>query len=252
MADCERGLGRPDRALDLARSPEAEDLDTAGKVELAIVTSGARVDLEQFEAAVSALEIPQLDRNRAFSFSPRLFRAYADALEAVGRAEEAGQWRAQALVAEKALGVGDYAEPDILDLDEEDDGDHSQRRSTAAAYDDDESPAPADGQATGAGAETAGEGETFALESADVPSVEHTDGDREDSEAVAMSLGDEAEQADAEADGPEQSGSAAEASGEEADEDAENSDEDSDEAEETGNGLGFGTDEHDEHDEAGR
>ena len=45
MADCERGLGRPDRALDMARSEEAKDLDAPGKVELAIVAAGARTDL---------------------------------------------------------------------------------------------------------------------------------------------------------------------------------------------------------------
>ncbi|WP_228720991.1 hypothetical protein [Arthrobacter sp. 260] len=116
MADCERGLGRPDRALDLARSEEAEGLSSAGKVELAMVVSGARTDLGQLEAAVGALEISQLDRNRAFSYSPRLFRAYAEALAAVGRTAEADQWRRQAGIADSALGLGEFAEPDILDL----------------------------------------------------------------------------------------------------------------------------------------
>ncbi|WP_251041252.1 hypothetical protein [Arthrobacter sp. ISL-30] len=116
MADCERGLGRADRALDVVRSPEAQDLDAPGKVELAIVASGARADLGQLDAAVAELEIPQLDINRAFSYSPRLFRAYADALKAVGRTEEAEKWQRQAVVAENALGVGEFEEPDIIDL----------------------------------------------------------------------------------------------------------------------------------------
>ncbi len=121
MADCERGLGRPDRALDVVRSPEAQDLDAPGKVELAIVASGARADLGQLDAAVAELEIPQLDINRAFSYSPRLFRAYAEALIAAGRAEEAIRWQRQAVVAEDALGVGQFEEPDIIDLGEDDD-----------------------------------------------------------------------------------------------------------------------------------
>lgn len=120
MADCERGLGRPDRALDLARSEEAESLDAAGKAELAMVISGARADLGQLDAAVSALEIPQLDLHRAFAFSPRLFRAYADALDAVGRSDQSDKWRRQARVAEKALGLDDDLEPDIIDLGEDD------------------------------------------------------------------------------------------------------------------------------------
>ncbi|MFC7861871.1 hypothetical protein ACFQ9D_13480 [Arthrobacter koreensis] len=120
MADCERGLGRPDRALDLVRSEEAAGLDNAGKVDIAIVASGARMDMEQYDAAVSALEIPQLDKNRAFSYSPRLFRAYADALELAGRGNEAEPWRRQALLAESVLGVGAFAEPEIMDLGEDD------------------------------------------------------------------------------------------------------------------------------------
>ncbi|MCX2748036.1 hypothetical protein OOZ51_09410 [Arthrobacter sp. MI7-26] len=120
MADCERGLGRPDRALDVVRSPEAQDLDAPGKVELAIVASGARTDLGQLDAAVAELEIIQLDINRAFSYSPRLFRAYANALTAVGRAGEADKWQRQAVVAENALGVGEFEDPDIIDLGEGD------------------------------------------------------------------------------------------------------------------------------------
>ncbi|GAA1915395.1 hypothetical protein GCM10009688_20400 [Arthrobacter gandavensis] len=120
MADCERGLGRPDRALDLVRSDEAAELDNAGKVDVAIVASGARMDMEQYDAAVSALEIPQLDKNRAFSYSPRLFRAYADALELAGRGNEAEPWRRQALLAESVLGIGEFAEPEIMDLGEDD------------------------------------------------------------------------------------------------------------------------------------
>ena len=116
MADCERGLGHPERALDLVRSEDAKDLDTAGQVDLAIVASGARMDMGQFDAAVTALEIPQLDRNRAFSYSPRLFRAYADALEVAGRNDEAEKWRKLALRADSALGMGDFAEPEIFDL----------------------------------------------------------------------------------------------------------------------------------------
>ncbi|NKX50577.1 hypothetical protein HER39_08350, partial [Arthrobacter deserti] len=100
------------------------------KVELAMVVSGARADLGELEAAVAALGIPQLDMNRAFSFCPRLFRAYADALGAVDRAEEAAQWRRQAPVAESALGTGDFAEPDIIDLvgDEDDKSERPRRQ----------------------------------------------------------------------------------------------------------------------------
>ncbi|MDO5753128.1 tetratricopeptide repeat protein, partial [Arthrobacter sp.] len=121
MADCERGLGRPDRALELINSEDAQTLDTAGKVELAIVESGARGDLGEMEAALSALEIPQLDMNRAFSFSPRLFRAYGMVLRAADRKDEAKTWERQALVAEEALGVDEGMDQIIIDLGDDED-----------------------------------------------------------------------------------------------------------------------------------
>ncbi|MEW1808819.1 hypothetical protein [Pseudarthrobacter sp. NPDC080039] len=158
MADCERGLGRPDRALDVARSEEAQDLDAPGKVELAIVAAGARTDLGQLDAAVAELEIPQLDINRAFSYSPRLFRAYADALAAVGRQEESGKWSRQAVVAENALGQGVDEEPEIIDLgwdEEEEAREEAKRRRTledAARSADAESPAEAPAAPSAGGA----------------------------------------------------------------------------------------------------
>ncbi|GAB3276005.1 hypothetical protein GCM10027449_15230 [Sinomonas notoginsengisoli] len=136
MADCERGLGRPEKALELVRSDAKDMLDNAGKVELAIVASGARADMRDFEGAVEELEIPQLDINRAFSFSPRLFEAYADALSAAGRAPEAAKWYRQIGVAEKALGVGEFEEPEIVDLgwdEEEERREREERRARAAA-----------------------------------------------------------------------------------------------------------------------
>lgn len=119
QADCERGLNKPQKALEIAESGEAQQLSGAARAELAMVVSGAHTDLGDLEAAVLALEIPELDINRAFSFSPRLFAAYAEALEARGRDDEAQTWRARVPVAEKALGIGTFAEPEILDLDDE-------------------------------------------------------------------------------------------------------------------------------------
>ncbi|GAB3595060.1 tetratricopeptide repeat protein [Angustibacter peucedani] len=96
MADAERGLGRPERALELAASPEAGTLSTAERVELAIVVSGARLDLGQAPAAVVSLQIPELTAPDTHAFTPRLRYAYAEALLAAGRDEEALGWFAQA------------------------------------------------------------------------------------------------------------------------------------------------------------
>ncbi len=96
MADAERGLGRPERALELAASPEAATLSAAERVEMAIVVSGARRDLGQAEAAVLALQLPELDQGGAKPYAARLRYAYAEALLAAGRAEEAVAWFAAA------------------------------------------------------------------------------------------------------------------------------------------------------------
>jgi tetratricopeptide (TPR) repeat protein len=96
IADCERGLGRPERALALASSPEASTLDRSGKVELLIVAAGARRDLGQAEAAVLTLQVPALKSRAQGEWLARLRYAYADALLEVGRVQEARDWFARA------------------------------------------------------------------------------------------------------------------------------------------------------------
>ena len=96
IADCERGLGRPERALALASSPEAGALDRDGKVEMLIVAAGARRDLGQPEAAVLTLQVPALKSRARGEWLARLRYAYADALAEVGRVAEAREWFARA------------------------------------------------------------------------------------------------------------------------------------------------------------
>ena len=103
MVDSERGVGRPDRALEVGRAVDRSELPAAVQVGLAIAMSGARLDLEQPELALAELEIPQLDPDRAFSYSPALFSAYAEVLEELGRDSDAAAWRARADRAEEAL-----------------------------------------------------------------------------------------------------------------------------------------------------
>jgi tetratricopeptide (TPR) repeat protein len=92
MADCERGLGRPERALALASEPDAGRLRPAERVELAIVVSGARRDRGEARAAVVALQGPDLDRPDVQPWTVRLWYAYAAALADAGRIDDARQW----------------------------------------------------------------------------------------------------------------------------------------------------------------
>jgi len=92
MADCERGLGRPERAIALAADPDARRLQPAERVELAIVISGARRDRGEMKAAVVALQGPDLDRTDVAPWSVRLWYAYASALADAGRTQDAIRW----------------------------------------------------------------------------------------------------------------------------------------------------------------
>lgn len=117
MVDSERGVGRPDRALEVGRSVDREALPVQARVELAIALSGARLDLGQPERALLELEIPELDPNRAFEWSPALFAARATVLEELGRDDEAARWRQRAEVAAEALD-SESAADDVVIVDE--------------------------------------------------------------------------------------------------------------------------------------
>lgn len=103
MIDAERGLGRPERGIELAREVDRSALSDAVQVELAIALSGCRMDLGQLDQALVELQIPQLDPKKAFSYSPDLFDAYAVVLEDLGRTEEATLWGQRATAAWEAL-----------------------------------------------------------------------------------------------------------------------------------------------------
>ncbi|MFN4001475.1 hypothetical protein [Microcella sp.] len=135
MVDCERGLGRAEKALELGRSVDRRTLSVPTRVELAIAMSGARLDLGQTEAALTELEIPQLDPSTAFSYSPALFDAYAIVLDELGRTDEAETWARRADVAATALasaGADDGDETiEIIELDD-DEGDEASNAEPAS------------------------------------------------------------------------------------------------------------------------
>jgi hypothetical protein len=131
MAASERALGRLDRALALIREVNPAALDRATQIELRIVESGIRRDQGLPQAAVLALQVPKLTRDRVRPWSARLFYAYADALLAAGRAHEAREAFARAADADTE-GETDAAErldeldgiefDDLEDEDVEDEG----------------------------------------------------------------------------------------------------------------------------------
>lgn len=114
MVDSERGIGRPDRALETGRSVDRAKLETPVRVALAIAMSGARLDQGDLELALGELEIPELDPDRAFEWSPALFAAKAAVLEDLGRAEEAVFWANRADIAAAALGLDPEGDEEIF------------------------------------------------------------------------------------------------------------------------------------------
>jgi hypothetical protein len=119
MVDCERGLGRHGRALDLAATPEAATLEESERMELAIVVSGIRRDLGQEDAALLALQIPALRRSSTAGVF-RLHYAYADVLLGLGREEEAREWFVKAMKGDtegETDAVERLEELDGIDLD---------------------------------------------------------------------------------------------------------------------------------------
>ena len=91
LADSERGIGRPEKAVEMAKDPQVKLLDIDGQIEMKIVVAGARRDLKQVDAAVATLKCAELE-NETASWAARLRYAYADALEASGDHKNAQKW----------------------------------------------------------------------------------------------------------------------------------------------------------------
>jgi tetratricopeptide (TPR) repeat protein len=154
MADCERALGRPDRALAIINDPGASGLDREVQIELRIVESGIRRDEGRPAAAAVALQVPELTDGRLRPWSARLFYAYADALLDAGRAEEARDWFGRAAAAD-ADGETDAAERfedlDTAVLEDLDTSDDETGPAAATHQTEDTGPAAEDAEPAAAG-----------------------------------------------------------------------------------------------------
>ncbi|WP_344712111.1 tetratricopeptide repeat protein, partial [Aeromicrobium flavum] len=92
MADAERALKRPEKALEYDTPATRAHLDEAGNTELSIVIAGARRDLGQTDAALQILEQEPLTTKARHDWVTRLRYAYADTLHHAGRTQEAITW----------------------------------------------------------------------------------------------------------------------------------------------------------------
>ncbi len=109
IADCERALGNPRKAVDLANSDEAKRLRGETQAELLLVASGARLDMDQTNAAVSLLRGPCSNTPANAAWASRIYYGYGEALLANGDAETAREWFVKAAGADQ-LGTTDAME----------------------------------------------------------------------------------------------------------------------------------------------
>lgn len=128
IADCERGLGRPERALDLLAETDLSTLPDPVRAECLMVLSGARRDLGQTDAALAVLDNDLLRSRTKSVWSARLRLAYADALADAGRVAEAEKWEQLAAASDPdgSSGAAERLAPgetviDLFDIDEGDD-----------------------------------------------------------------------------------------------------------------------------------
>ena len=170
MADCERALGRPDKALALTKDKHVHDVSEATQVELMIVAAGARRDKGQTAAAVQMLEVPELTKRTRAEWLPRLRYAYADALAEAGRTDDALVWfhRAAGVDGDGVTGAAERAAEleglEFTDLDADEDDEYVEDEVTDATTDADDEDADLD---------------TDEVDEADVDDVDEVDSDED-------------------------------------------------------------------------
>ena len=115
MVDCERGLGRPDKALAEGRAVDRAKLTAETRVNLAIALSGARLDKGEKELALAELEIAELNPSKVHDYSVPLFYAYAECLKDLGRDKDAAKWASLAQRAEREFDKSDGDNLEVLE-----------------------------------------------------------------------------------------------------------------------------------------
>lgn len=109
MADCERALGKPEKALELLRGIALANLDPATRAEVLIVMAGARADMGQVDAARVVLETPDLRSCPDAAARARMQYAYADLWERSGEDAKAREWFGAALASDPDDVIGAQA-----------------------------------------------------------------------------------------------------------------------------------------------
>jgi tetratricopeptide (TPR) repeat protein len=92
FADCERALGRPEKAVEVLSEFPRGEVPEEVLVEALVVHAGALNDLERYDEAVSVLESGPTRASQPQPHHLRLWYALADALERAGRRRDSRPW----------------------------------------------------------------------------------------------------------------------------------------------------------------
>lgn len=92
LADCERALGRPQRALEILDGMKSSEVGEEVLVEGLVVAAGALEDLGRHSEAVELLMRGPVRPRAIRPYHLRLWYSLADALEKAGRRRESRPW----------------------------------------------------------------------------------------------------------------------------------------------------------------
>ena len=122
-ADAERGLGHPEKAVEIIDTTDSTTLDLAEQVELVLVSSGARADLGQSDVGLVIVDdaLAVLPESADDELRRRLMEVKAERLTELGRVDEA-----EAVIAEMPAEVEDT---EIVDVSLFQDADVDDKRS---------------------------------------------------------------------------------------------------------------------------
>ncbi|KAA8829241.1 hypothetical protein EMO91_03980 [Bifidobacterium myosotis] len=91
IADCERGVGNPKKAVELALSDEGKALVGAPKAEMFLVYAGALGDLEMWDKAIQVAHTVGRSQGLPGEYRMRAVQAEQNFLEQAGRLDEAAK-----------------------------------------------------------------------------------------------------------------------------------------------------------------
>jgi tetratricopeptide (TPR) repeat protein len=89
MADCERGLGNPKKAIELALSDEGKSLQGESKVEMFLVYAGALGDLQLWDQAIEIVHKLGASKGLPGAYRMRALQAEQNFLEESGHSDQA-------------------------------------------------------------------------------------------------------------------------------------------------------------------